>query len=396
MIKGKDPTLLKVTYIKPSQDQKECFEVIYKTEDGQVHKTNEPAEADIYIVKPEYRTVNYTRPQERIEKMDKVRVPISKIRYKIAEAMGDQGKAFVKQCYETGNYKKLNQLYAWPYVFGADFQPEYYFYHNWYEKYPLKMPKLSKGFLDIETDLMDYKLDMEHIPETAYSPVNLVTVILEDQKEAFTFILRPYEPSKLGRSEEEYKKRYALYLQQKKDHDYLMNHLDEFYKDLHDSFDGIYGYINYNLREYEKEIDLIADVFRYINDRKPNFMMIWNMRFDIQYLYYRIIALGYDPKSIMCHKDFKNPKCFFKLDRTTYMIEKQYDYFYCSSYTQYICQMRLYGSIRKSQHKLRSISLNSIGDRELKDKKVEYPEASNIVSFPYVNWRLFIKYNIKD
>lgn len=398
MIKGKNPTLLNVVYHKPNKDQgiEESFEVIYKTEDGEVHKSNEPPEADIYIVKPEYRNYDYNKPQERINHMDKIRTPISKIRYTIAEAQGEKGIQFIKNCYQERNFKALNQLYKWRYCYGCDFQPEYYYMKNWYEKYELKNVKLSKAFIDIETDLMDYKLDMDNIPNTAYSPVNLITIILEDTKEAWTFILRPYEPSKLGRSEEEYQRRYRMYEKQKADHEKLLNHMDDFIKDLHNSFDSTYGFIDYHIREYENEIDLIADAFRLLNARKPNFCLTWNMRFDIQYLYYRIIALGYDPSSIMCHKDFDHPRCYFKVDRSTYMLEKQYDYFYCSSYTQYICQMRLYASIRKSQHKLRSVSLNSIGDRELKDKKVEYPEASNIVRFPYDNWILFIKYNIKD
>lgn len=400
MIKGNNPTLLNVTYMKPSKDEdiEESFEVIYKTEDGQVYKTNEPAEADIYFVKPEYRNYNYNKPEERISHMDKVRVPISKIRYKIAEEMGEEGKNFIKDCYRNKDFKALNRLYAWRYCYGCDFQPEYYYMKNWYEKYELKMKnvKLTKAFIDIETDLIDYQLDMDNIPNTAYSPVTLITIILDETKEAWTFVLRPYEPSKLGRSEAEYQKRYAMYEKQKVAHEQLMNNLDGFIKDLHESFDPVYGYLNYHLREYEHEIDLIADAFRLLNDRKPNFGLIWNMRFDIQYLYYRIIALGYDPASIMCHRDFNRKRCYFKVDRSTYMLEKQYDYFYCSSYTQYICQMRLYASIRKSQHKLRSVSLNSIGDRELKDKKVEYPEAANIIRFPFSDWRLFIKYNIKD
>lgn len=398
MVEANNPTLLNVTYIKPSKqnDNEEYFEVIYKNESGEVHRVKEPPDADIWFVKPEYRTYSYNKPEERMERMEKVTVPISKIRYKIAEMMGDEGKNFVKQCFETRNVKALNQLYKWPYCFGADFQPEYYYMKNWYTKYKIGNVKLTKAFMDIETDLMDYTLDMENIPNTAYSPVNLISIILEDSKEAWTFILRPYEPSKMGRSDEEYKERYKMYEKQLKDHEYMMNHMDEFIKDLNDSFDPTYGHISYHLREYENEIDLIADAFRLINTRKPNFCMIWNMRFDIQYLYYRIIALGYDPTSIMCHRDFDQPRCYFKVDRSTFQLEKQYDYFYCSSYTQYICQMRLYASIRKSQHKLRSVALNDIADRELKDKKVEYPEESNIVRFPYTDWMRFIKYNIKD
>lgn len=401
MIKGKNPTLLNVTYLRSGKTRDgekidESFEVIYKTEDGEVHKTYEPPEADIFIVKPGFRTYNYNKPEERMECMDKVRVPISKIRFKIAEEMGEQGRAFVEQCVRNKNFRGLDQLYRWPYAYACDFQPEYYFYKNWYEKYPLKNVKLTKAFIDIETDLMDYTLDMENIPNTAHSPVNLITIILEDTKESWTFILHPQEPSRFGRTPEEYEKRYALYKKQLEDHEYLMAHKDEFIKDLHDSFDPTYGYLDYHLRVFDQEVDLIADAFRLLNARKPNFCLIWNMRFDIQYLYYRIIELGFDPASIMCHKDFNQKRCFFKVDKSTFQLEKQFDFFYCSSYTQFICQMRLYASIRKSQHKLKSVSLNAIGDRELRDRKVEYPAEANIVRFPYTDWIRFIKYNIKD
>ena len=175
MIKGKNPTLLSVTYIKPDRkkEQKECFQVIYMDDHGEVHYSEEKAEADIYIVKPEFRNYSYNKPQERIEKMDKIRVPISKIRLKIAEAAGDWGKAIVSRAYETHDQQLLNQLYRWPYAYGCDFQPEYYFMKNWYEKYSLGTPILSKAFLDIEVDQMDYTFDFERIAETAYSPVKL-------------------------------------------------------------------------------------------------------------------------------------------------------------------------------------------------------------------------------
>lgn len=399
MIKGNNPTLLNVTYIRPNKTNgyTDKFEVVYKTEEGEVRKSDEPAEADIYIVKPEFRDFTYNKPQERMERMDKLRVPIKNIRNVIEKQSGDYGKQIRARAEGMNDPKILNQLYRWPYAYACDFQPEYYFMKNWYEKYQLKRPKLTVAYLDIETDLMDYQVNLDDIPNTAYSPVNLITVILEDTKEAWTFILKPYKPQRHGRSDEEYKKRYALYERQLKAHQELVNNKQKFIERIHNEFDNTYGYIHYNIREYDREIDLIADTFRLINTRKPNFCLTWNMRFDVQYLYHRIVALGYDPVSIMCHPDFKdNPRCAFKVDRSTFQLEKQYDYFFVSSYTMFICQMRLYASIRKSQHKLKSVKLNAIADRELKDKKVEYPEAANIVTFPYLDWLLFIIYNIKD
>jgi len=398
VIKGKNPTLLKVTYVRPDRKReiKECFQVIYMDDDENVHYAEEPGEADIYIVKPEYRTYTYNKPEERMEKMDKIRVPISEIRWKISQEAGNWGRAIREASVEHRDAKILNQLYKWPYAYGCDFQPEYYYYKNWYERYPLNTPKLTRAFLDIEIDQIDYIVDMDNVKDTAYAPVNLVTVLLEATKDVYTFILRPFKPVRSGRSDEEWNKRIQMYEHQVKQHEYMMNHLDEFYDKCHKDFDQIYGHLNYHIREYEREIELIADVFRLINTRKPNFCEIWNMRFDIAYLCARVETLGYDPTSIMCHKDIPNPVCRFIADKSTYQLEKQFDFFYCSSYTQFICQMRLYASIRKSQHKLRSVKLNDIGDRELRDKKVEYPDAANIITFPYTDWGLFWAYNIKD
>lgn len=399
MIKGKHPTLLKVTYVRPNRkiDQKECFQVLYNDDDGNVQFSEEPGEADIWITKPEFRDHTYNKPEERMERMDKIRVPISQIRYKIAKEAGDWGKALLERATNEHDFKLLDQVYRWPYCYGCDFQPEFYFMKDWYAKYELpNAPVLTKAFMDIETDLMDYTIDMDHIRDSANAPVNVVVVILEATKEAYQFILRPYVPPRNGRTQEEYDERYKMYEKQLAAHNYLMGHLDEHYEKIHKEFDDTYGYLDYHIREYEKEIELIADVFRLINTKKPNFCLIWNMRFDIQYLYWRIVTLGYDPISIMCHPDIPNPTCYFQEDRFTFLIEKQYDFFHCTSWTQYLCQMRNYASVRKSQHKLRSVALNAIADRELRDKKVEYPENANIVRFPYENWPLFIQYNLKD
>ena len=86
MIVGKNPLLLNVSYIYPNKSQgtEEAFEVIYKSDDGVVRKLYEPPLADIYFVKPEYRDFNYNKPWEKMERLFKARVPISKIKTAIA------------------------------------------------------------------------------------------------------------------------------------------------------------------------------------------------------------------------------------------------------------------------------------------------------------------------
>lgn len=338
MIKGNNLTLLNVTYIRPNKhtEQKECFRIIYKDDKGNVYYSDEPPLVDIYIVKPEYRNYTYTKPQERIDHMDKVTVKYSEIRKEIAKQSGEWGQNILNQARIQNNYKLLNQLYKWPYCYGCDFQPEFYFYRKWYKEHEVKKPKLTKAFLDIEIDQIDYQVDLSNLKDTAYAPVNLVSVVLEDTREVFSFILKPFKPERNASST-----RIQMYEKQLKQHEYLIKNMDKIYDKIHNEFDKVYGDFKYQLRVYDEEIELIADVFRLINTRKPNFCLIWNMRFDIQYLYYRIQNLGYNPASIMCHPDFKNPSCYFKEDKSTFQLEKQYDFFYCSSYTQYICSMRL-------------------------------------------------------
>lgn len=399
-IVGNSPTLLRSKYIRPNRKRKidgDYFEVVYKSEDGVTRRAEIPAEITIYFTKPEFRNHdNINKTEEDMHKLQPVQVMFSKVIQRIAEEIGEAGENYVKYCFENRDYKGLKKLYAWPYVYKADFQPEFYLMQEWFAKY--KMPSkinLTKTFADIEADLIDYPIDMNNI-RYSNAPVNLITATSEDLKEVYTFVLKPYKPPKMGYTEEEYKKRYELYESQLKQHTDLMNNLQSFVNELHKDFDKVYGKLDYHIREYDKEIELIADYFRYINNRKPDYCMFYNMRFDIPYLINRIEMLGYNPGQIICHPDWPTSNYFFYQDNSTYELKRQSDSFDADTYTQYICQLRLYTAIRKSQAARKSNSLNYIANLELGEKKVEYPDETNMKLFAYIDWKRFIKYNIKD
>jgi len=403
MIKGNNLTLINVLYIKPDKNNGivEHFEVIYRDEEGLVRYAQEPALVDIYFVKPEFRNFKYNKPEERIEHLYKRRVFYSQIRKTIEKESGEYGKMIVERCKATDDWSGMNQLYLWPYSFRADFLPEFYYMQEWFKKYPSEGPyRLSKAFLDIEVDQIDDYVDMDNIPNSALCPVNVATVSFEESKEVFTFLLEPYQPpNHYPRSSEEYAQRMQRYQKQLADHQRLMNNLADFTQDIQDSFQKTYGHLDYHLQTYAREVDLLTDLFKVINQRKPNFCLCWNMRFDIQYLWYRLIKLTASREkaaNVICHPDFEIKQCSFRADRHSFQLEKQFDFFYCHSYTHYVCAMRLYASIRKSQHALKSVALDYIADRELKDRKVAYDKEMNIVEFSYLDWPRFIKYNIKD
>ena len=401
MVEAKNPTLLNVNYIEANKDTgvDEHFEVVYRDGNGEMKYVKEPPMVKIYFTKPEFRDHTYNKPHEKMSRLYPVEVPFSKVRKTIEDEMGEEGHRFVRQCIHNKDYKALDKLYLWPYSYRADFHPEFYYMDEWFKKYPTDdsvKPKLTKSYLDIETDQIDGITNIDDIPHSSNEPVNCVTVIMEETMECFTFVLEPYRPKRLGYSEDEYKKRLWYYEQQLKQCRELKANLPAFIKELEGRFNQTYGNLKYHIMFYEKEIELITDIFRTINHYKPNFCMMWNMRFDIQYLLYRIKTLGYNPAEIMCHPDFKHKSCYFKADKFSFAIERQFDYFDCRSYTQYVCQIRTYASIRKSQHALKSVSLNAVADKELEDKKVDYTEETNLVELMYLNFKKFIIYNIKD
>ncbi|WP_216369606.1 hypothetical protein, partial [Brevibacillus sp. MCWH] len=99
---------------------------------------------------------------------------------------------------------------------------------------------------------------------------------------------------------------------------------------------------------------------------------------------------------VMCHKDFKIKELYYKKDHKNFQVQNKSDYFVISSYTVYLDQMIVYAALRKGQGELRSFSLNSVAKKEIGDEKLDYSEDANIKTLPYVDYKKFVIYNIKD
>ena len=57
-----------------------------------------------------YRDFDYNKPQERIERLNKVECLLSEVRYKIAEEIGEEGLNFIRQCFQNRDYKAMDRL----------------------------------------------------------------------------------------------------------------------------------------------------------------------------------------------------------------------------------------------------------------------------------------------
>jgi hypothetical protein len=351
--------------------------------------------------------INHKYPVDFREKADcdmKV-VRYKDIPFEIANHMGDQGKDFLRNVFETKNYKELRMLNTYPYVFGHDYDIRTYYRYAWKERASKDIvPKITKSFLDIECD----SFDIAGFPNPESSPIDLVTVIDGEHKRSFTFALvnRPYKelPTSqfaLGphldetvKKKEAYRKEmYESRHAQEKD---LMEHQEELKKELHQMFDPSYGYIDFNFYFYEDERQMLVHLFECIHQISPDFLMIWNIGFDIPYILNRMQFLGLNPEEIICDKEFPYKKCYFKKDYKNFDIKNKTDWFNVTSKTVYLDQMELYGAIRKGRDELRSYSLNFVAKKELEDAKLDYSEDGDIKTVGYKNYKRYFIYNIKD
>lgn len=404
--------LVDIQYVRANKraGTPDCLYTIYKDlETGKKHvMTMENPSMPIYFEKEEF--IDHKYPQDYKEK-DKCKMEVVKykdIPFVIAEHMGDSGKAFLQNIFETRNYAELSMINTYPYVFGHDYDIRTYYRHAWKKRASENIiPQISKSFLDIECD----SFDSAGFPNPQNNPIDLVTVIDGEKKKSYTFALvnRQYKPATMygntspiksdkmndffDKKEEYRKKMYDSRHEQEKA---LMNDLDGLKKELHEMFDETYGSFDYNFYFYEDEREMLIHLFQCIHMISPDFLMIWNISFDIPYILERMRTLGINPEDIICEEEFKAKECYFKKDMHNFEIKNKCDWFHVTSKTVYIDQMKLYAAVRKGREELRSTKLNFIGEKEVNDSKLDYSEDGNIKTVGYVNYRRYFIYNIKD
>ena len=323
----KDSAMLcDIMYMSPDKAQGTCDKLytIWKdldTGDKHLIVTDEPS-MDIFFTKPEYRTHDYNKNYEHIDKVDKVRVKYRDIPFVVANEMGNKGMDLLSQIKSTKNYARLREVHLHPYAYGTDFDVRAWYRMQWKERYDNDRTKvIDKGYLDIEADGLTHTGMVT--PQTC--PINAVTLINDKTRESFTFLLMtPTEFSLNIKNKTEKDIRYeqyinSLYDKQREDQQYMIDHMSEFVQELHDLFDETYGWIDYNIMFYNDERKMLVHMWQLINIWKLDMIGIWNMPFDIPYILERMEYLGLDPTEYVCHPDFPVKRCYFKKDTRNFL-----------------------------------------------------------------------------
>ena len=372
---AKGMLLLNVNYMRPNSktETPDVCTVVYKdTTTGEKKKIElvKPL-MRMYVVKDQYLDTSFYPEFKPKSECDEWIVPYNEVLFQIAKIAN--AKKFVDYCRETRNYYQLNKLHHYPGVLGTDFPYENYFRIEWMLHYadPNVDTSITKAYMDIEVDTNFIK----GMPSDGECPINAITLVDEESKTVFTFLLR----NELNPQIEPFE-----------------NDIDSFIGELHQAFDESYGELKYRIYMFDDEVELLRQFFKLVNTLKRDFILIWNMSFDIPYIIARLNYLGLDPTEFMCHPDFEYKYCWFRFDRRNFDFKTRKDIFRLASYTIFQDQMTNYAKVRKGQAEIPSLRLTAIGMAEIGDSKLDYSDEANIKTLPYVNFRKFVMYNIKD
>ena len=318
------------------------------------------------------------------EKTDRITVPYKNLLYDIAERTDNL--EFYKNNVYNGNRYNNNRLHTLPRVMMSDSNIEDHYRWKFGNMYKNELGPISKAYFDIEADTINAKGDFVELGEC---PINAVSLIDDRTQMVHTFLLRNSENPLI----EEFEKSVGPNL----------------YKELKDFVINAVGgpeaankykvdTLNFQFHFYTEEIDLIKDLFSYINNLKPDFVLAWNMAFDIPYIIQRIKNLGYRPEDIMCHPDFKYKTANYYIDeRNINEFAERGDKAMISAYSVYLDQLIHFASRRKGRSAIANFRLDYIGEITCGVKKLDYKHiTTSLAKLPYKDYKTFVFYNIMD
>ena len=417
-----------------------------------------PAIVDIWFVKPEYRyTMDgfcveqyfrnkmryqhkkddaYQIPQIEIEKTYRVFCKYSQIAKLIYQHAGDakmysdDGSHLVDMTYKEYYEKSMSQCYDLfafqkkmcqnPWSYKCDFQPDAYFRNQWTHEFgdECDVSKVTAAFLDIEIDVVDNQVHLSN-PHDVVQPVSMVTSIFPKNKMVYVDVLQPRPIELFAQHLHEHMK--PLLDNMWMEYNWIKSHPNEFIQMImghrstsdcpvtisedQENLKYLEGYnVEVNLHEIkpnktfrDTEAELIYNVYQHVNKHRPMFLFAWNAPFDFNYLPNRYQWIGYDQREAVIPTEFKSTEINFSKDKTkNFSMKTNKDWFYISSFTQYLCQERLYAAIRKNQSEEPSYRLDAIGKKVAKIQKLTDTKSGKFSEFLYTDFIKFVLYNVRD
>lgn len=391
--KGSDLTLLNVLYHRRVKTDEG---MIIKDKLVFIYKDNKANQKKCYIMEnPKYtyyiedEDCGYRKFFEEEKKLRAVTVPYRELKKSIAKELGRLEEFYDN--IKSGNAKENTYMLKDNRLFGADLAIGDYYRLEFSKWYTNEVVPVSKLFLDIETD--NSYIGGAFPSEPGCCPINAVSILDYDSRTLFTFLLDDPKNPQIAA----FRQRYA----------HKNNFHQEFMELLTDTLGGPKRVEHFGLQDlkteqifYTDEVLMLVELFDCINKVKPDFVLAWNMAFDIPFIISRLLKLGVDPTEVICPKDIPldSKVCGYIVDYK-HLNEKaeRGDYANIDSWSVYLDQMIQFASRRKGQSAFSSTKLDYVGETVAKVNKLDYSHiTTNISKLPYLNYEIFVKYNMMD
>lgn len=341
-----------------------------------------------YLMKNPEDIPDYNKLFIERDKVEPIEVPFRKLTADIAKRTGNE--AYYKNAIATRDFDAQNKLHTLPQVFFSDSSIQDHYRFKFAQTYSNNVPKLYKGFFDIEVDGKWAKGDFV---EPGECEINCVSYLDTREDKVYTFILRNDNNPLIDKFEQEIRSG-----------SFGFQEIHNFIRDAVGGQDQMDKYhlndTRFDLRFYDYEIELIKDLFATIHRCSPDFVLGYNSsNFDLPYIMQRIINLGYNPNDVMCDPRWSEKYIKHYVDqRNINELPERGDYTYIAGYPIFIDQMIQYASRRKAKYgSINSFKLDDIGLKEAKVQKLDYHHITNSVTeLPWIDFKTFVIYNIMD
>ena len=389
--KGSDITILDCTYRYSKKDPmtgatiQDSILILFRdnvTGEKHYHLIEKPEYAYYYRDPKKYGDPGYNQFFESDEYLELVKCRYKYLNKSLANTLG-----YDKEWYDNNktDKDKMSLLHRDRRIFGSDIDINDFYRMRFAEQYTNRDISVKIGFIDIETDNAQIG---GKFPEHGNCPINAISYFDGFSKELYTLLLDTDNNQKIKDFISEY-------------NDDMFN--SEFKALLTHAFGGVQVIEKYKLSEikthvymYTSEIDLITDFFNFINMIRPDFILAWNMAFDIPFIIDRIKVLGKNPENIICDREIPIKHCSYYIDERAEDLAERGDFANITSFSVYLDQMIQFASRRKGT-KFRNYKLDGIGEEIAGIRKLDYSDLTqNIWELPYLDYKRFVMYNMID
>ena len=328
------------------------------------------------------------------EKVELVECKYTDLAKTIAELTGNLD--FYYENKRSGNYRANKALHTIPSIFSSDVNIEDHWRARFAREYVNESVPITKGYFDIEADTKRMAGDF---PELGECPINAVSYIDDKTNTVNVFLLRDiYGDNPL--IEEFENENFSDSFKASA----LFNELQAFIIENVGGPDKAKKFgldnLNFEFMFFNDDIELLIALFQVINKNSPDFMLAWNMAFDIPYIIERCYKRGVDPAIVLSAANYIEKYATYYIDeqhKNEY--ELRGDYYDIAADTVYLDQLVQFASRRKGQAAFPNFKLDTAADIITKGavRKLDYSHITkNISDLPYKDYKIFVFYNIMD